>query len=647
MTAVPRFAKFQSCKYDNKEFLLSEHLLAGLAGILILGIGAQWLAWRLRLPSILLLLLFGFLAGPITGFIQPDEIFGQLLFPLVSISVAVILFEGGLTLRLRELPKAGSAIFRLISLGALVTWTVTAVAAHFILNIDWALSVLLGAILIVTGPTVIGPLLRQIRPKGQTSPVLKWEGILIDPVGAVLAVLIFEAILSGELDQAPNVVIGGVLQTLIIGIIFGVLGAAIMIVLLRRYWIPDHLQNGVSLLLAITMFAFSNELHPESGLLTVTLMGILLANQKWVSIRHIIEFKENLRVLLIGALFIILAARIQLTDVAALGGRGLLFLAALIVLARPLSVLLSTWRSGLNWKEKLFLIWMAPRGIVAASVASIFAFELVEAGHAGAQQLVTVTFLVIVGTVSLYGLTAGPLALHLGLSEQNPQGVLFIGAHDLARAMATAINKQGFRTLLIDTNPKNVNLSQEAGLQACLGDAISEELLDELELTGIGRSLALTSNSDVNSLAALHFTELFGRAGVYQLPTKNNSEPHDESSHHLRGRILFGRNKTFTFLMEQVANGSVIVTTRLTDEFDYVAFQTKYGSQAIPLFLITRSKQLIVYTTDYQPIPKPGQTLVSIVPPGQTLIADDKAPETQIIAIPNGEEVIKATEAEL
>ncbi|MEJ2746666.1 MAG: cation:proton antiporter [Anaerolineae bacterium] len=618
---------------------MSEHLLVGLAAILILGIGAQWLAWRLRLPSILLLLLFGFLAGPITGFIRPDEIFGQLLFPLVSISVAVILFEGGLTLRLRELPQAGSAIFRLISVGALTTWGVTAVAARTILNLNWSLSVLLGAILIVTGPTVIGPLLRQIRPKGQTGPVLKWEGILIDPVGAVLAVLIFEAILSGEFAQAPNVVIGGVLQTLIIGVAFGFLGAAIMIVFLRRFWIPDHLQNGVSLLLAVSVFAISNELHPESGLLTVTLMGIILANQKWVSIRHIIEFKENLRVLLIGILFIMLAARIQLTDVAALGWRGLLFLAALIGLARPLSVLLSTWRAGLNWKEKLFLMWMAPRGIVAASVASIFAFELVEAGHSGAQQLVTATFLVIVGTVSLYGLTAGPLALRLGLSEQNPQGVLFIGAHDLARAMATALQKQGFRTLLIDTNQKNVDLSQEAGLRACLGDAISEELLDELDLTGIGRSLAVTSNSDVNSLAALHFTEVFGRAEVYQLPTKNNGETHDEASHHLRGRILFGRRKTFSFLMEQLANESVIVTTRLTPEFDYVAFQTKYGSQAIPLFLITEGKQLIAYTTDYQPIPKPGQTLISIVPPGQVLIADDKAPETQIIAIPNGEAV--------
>jgi NhaP-type Na+/H+ or K+/H+ antiporter len=367
-------------------------------------------------------------------------------------------------------------------------------------------------------------------------------------------------------------------------------------------------------------------------------MGILLANQKWVSIKHIVEFKENLRVLLIGVLFIMLAARIELGDLIALGWRGLLFQAVLVLAARPLSVLISTWGTRLTVKEKLFLSWMAPRGIVAASVASIFAFELVEAGHDGAQLLVTATFLVIVSTVSLYGLTAGPLALRLGLSEQNPQGVLFIGAHNLARAMAAALQNQGFRTLLLDTNQRNVDLSHEAGLPAHLGDAISEELMDELELTGIGRSIALTSNSDVNSLAALHFTELFGRAEVYQLPTKSSSEPHEDASHPLRGRILFGYRKTFTFLMDQLANEAVIATTRLTDAFDYVAFQTKYGSQAIPLFLITGDQQLFIYTTDYQPIPKPGQTLISIVPPGKTAVAQDKAADTQIIAIANDEQ---------
>jgi NhaP-type Na+/H+ or K+/H+ antiporter len=596
---------------------MTEHLLIGLATILILGVGAQWLAWRLRLPSILLLLLLGFIAGPITGLVDPDHLLGDLLFPIVSMSVAIILFEGGLTLRLVELPEIGGTIFRLISLGAVVTWAIAAVAAHTILALDWSLSILLGAILIVTGPTVVGPLLRQIRPKGHSAALLKWEGILIDPVGALLAVLVFEAILGGELQQAPAAIAGGVLQTLFIGTVLGFLGAGLMILLIRRFWVPDHLQNGIALLFAIALFALSNELHPESGLLTVTLMGFLLANQKWVTVKHIVEFKENLRVLLIGSLFVLLAARLQLDDVINLGWQGLLFLVVLILVARPLSVFISTLGSPMSAKERLFVSWMAPRGIVAASVASIFAFELVEAGHAGADQLVSVTFLVIVGTVALYGLTAGPLARYLNLSEQNPQGVLIVGGHAAARAIAATIQAQGFRALLVDTNNQNIELGQQEGLEAHYGNALSEDVIDDLDLTGIGRLLALTSNNEVNSLAALHFPEVFSRAEVYQLPLKDGKIGHEHIPQHLNGRFLFHADMTFAQLNKQMAAGSSIKTVKMTPAFDYVAFQTQYGNQAVPLFLITERKELLIYTIDYRPIPKAGQTLISLIPSGE------------------------------
>ena len=385
------------------EVTLAEEALIGLASVLLLGVGAQWLAWRLRLPSILLLLVLGFLAGPITGFLHPDEIFGEALFPIVSLSVAIILFEGGLTLRLSELPAVGKPMGLLISVGALITWAVAAVAAHYIVGMTWSLSVLLGAILIVTGPTVIGPLLRQIRPTGNVGTILKWEGILIDPVGAVLAVLVFEAILEGEFGQgqAAGAILGGVVETLLIGVALSFLGAAILIIFLRRYWIPDYLQNSVSLMVALSLFALSNVLHPESGLLTVTLMGVLLANQKWVTVKHIVEFKENLQVLLIGGLFILLSSRLDLQSLLAMGWREFAFLAVLIFIARPLSVFASTMGSNFENRSRIFLSWMAPRGIVAASVASLFAFELSVAGVEGAEQLVSMTFLVIIGTVCL------------------------------------------------------------------------------------------------------------------------------------------------------------------------------------------------------------------------------------------------------
>lgn len=608
---------------------MAEELLLGMASIIVFGVGAQWLSWRLRLPSILLLLLAGFVAGPLTGLVMPDELLGHLLFPVVSVSVAVILFEGGLTLRLAELPRLRSAIFRLISVGALVTWLVAAVAARFILGLAWDLAVLLGAILIVTGPTVIGPLLRQIKPKGQVSAALKWEGILIDPVGAILAVLVFEAILGGEFEQAGAVIISGVIATILIGVGLGLVGAGAIIALLRRHMIPDHLQTGVTLLFVIAAFAISNMLHPESGLLTVTLMGLILANQNFVTIKRIAEFKENLQVLLVGTLFVLLSARIQPEAFLELGWPSLLFILVLIVVARPLAILFSTLGSNLTRKERIFMVWMAPRGIVAASVASIFAFELAEAGVAAAEQLTTLTFLVIIGTVAFYGLTAGPVARRLGLAEEDPQGVLIVGAHAFSRAIASILKEYGFTARLLDTNWHNIRQGRMQGLDTHYGNALSDEVLEDLDLVGVGRLLAMTPNNEVNSLAAIHFPEVFSRSEIYQLPmaemddaTSSNTVP----PAHLTGRFLFGSEMTYAHLTDKFRDGAIVKATKLTGDFNYDDFVRQYGDLAIPLFLITERNKLRIYTADNQPIPKPGNTIISLVEPSGER---DKEPQRQ------------------
>lgn len=600
---------------------MRESLLIGLATILVLGISAQWLAWRLRLPSILLLLLFGFIAGPVTGFLDPDQLFGPVLFPIVSLAVAIILYEGGLTLRWRELPEIGPTMFRLITIGAIVTWVVTAVAARYILNLEWTMAILLGAILIVTGPTVVGPLLRLIRPRGRTGAILKWEGILIDPVGAVLTVLVFEIILQEAFNRATSVILGGVLLTLIVGLGLGLLGAGLLVFLLQRRLIPDYLQNAISLMLVVALFAISNVISHESGLLTVIVMGVALTNQRIVSVRHIIEFKESLLSLLLGFLFIVLAARLELSDIESLGWTAVLFLIILILIGRPLGVLLSTLRTGLTNSERLFLAAMAPRGIVAASIASIFAFELEEAGVAGAEQLVPLTFLVIVGTVAFYGLTAWPLARALKLSEANPQGVLIAGADGMARQIAAAIQEQGFRVLLLDSNWRNVQAGKMAGLETHYGSAISEDDIEELDLTAIGRFLGLTANDEVNALAALLSAEHFGRAGVYQLPIKAETDEKGiglakkEPAKHLHGRYLFASQLTYDFLRQRLAEGYEIKKTKLTGDFDYVQYQALYQNEAIPLFAVTDKNRLLIYTTDEQPLPRPGMTLLSLVPP--------------------------------
>lgn len=606
--------------------MVADTTLIGIASLIILGVSAQWIAWRLRLPSILLLLIFGFLAGPATGLLRPDELLGDLLFPIISLSVAIILFEGGLSLKFSELPRIGSVIFLLISVGMAITWSITALSAHYIMGLDWQQSMLLGAILVVTGPTVIGPLLRQIRPRGQAAAVLKWEGILIDPIGAVMAVLVFEVILRGELSQAPSVILTGVLQTVLVGLVFSVAGAGIFVFLMRRYWIPDYLQNGAALLVALGGFAVSNMVQPEAGLLTVTLLGVFLANQRSVPIRHIIEFKENLRVLLIGTLFILLSARVQLDNILALGGRGVLFLLIVVLLARPIAVFISTIGSDLSRNERIFIGWMAPRGIVAASVASVFTFELAEAGLEGVEQLVADTFLIIVGTVSIYGLTAGPLARRLGLSEQNPQGILFVGGHKIARTIGKILHDLEFSVVLLDTNRDNIAAGEALGLNMHYGDALSEDVIEEIELTGIGRLLAITPNNEVNSLATFIFPELFGRAEMYQLPYELAGDLEGHITQHINGRFLFNNRMTFRALQEAIDNGAHIEAMQLTETHNYVSLQSTYQNQLVPLFLVTDNQQLIIYTVDYQPIPKEGQTLVALVPSGGPVTAVDEAP---------------------
>lgn len=592
-----------------------ERVLLQLAGVLVLGIGAQWLAWRLQLPSILLLLALGFLAGPATGLIAPDALFGELLFPVVSISVGLILFEGGLSLRLAHLREIGWPLWSLITVGALVTWVLAAGAAYLLLGLDAGAALLLGAILVVTGPTVIGPLLRHVRPTGKVASIAHWEGIVIDPVGAVLAVLVYEALAvapANGLLGAARAVLPQLGLTLVTGLAIGGAAAFAALELLRRFWVPDFLQNPLLLMLVTGAFTASNLVQPESGLLTVTAMGVILANQSAVPVKHIIEFKENLRVLLIASLFILLAARVAPADFTALGWRGPLFVAFLILVVRPVAVFLSTLGTSLLPRERLFLAWLAPRGIVAASVASVFALRMGEAG----AGLVPATFLVIVGSVAVYGLTAAPLARRLGLSNPNPQGILFASADTPARAIAKAVKAAGFPVLLVDNNRSNATAARLDGLPTAWTSVLSEDAFDGVPQSGLGRLLALTPDDEVNALAALHFREVFSRAEVYQLPPRKGGSPRVEGAPaHLRGRYLFAAGATHDALEQRLAAGHVVKTTRLSPEFDWAAFRARHGEDALALFVVTEAGALQVCVADKPPSPRPGQTVIGLVRP--------------------------------
>ncbi len=593
---------------------MTEDVLLGLACIIILGIAASWLAWRLKLPSILVLLVFGFVAGPATGFLNPDELFCDLLLPIVSLSVAVLLFEGGLNLSISELRKTGGVVLKLITIGVLLTWLIGSAAAYFILDLELPLAVLLGAILVVTGPTVILPLLRHLRPSEKVNSILKWEGIVIDPIGAVLAVLVFQAISAGEGQQAASLIALSIVKTVFFGGVIGVVGALIIVQMLKRYWIPDYLHSVVSLAMVLIAFTVSNYIQEDSGLLTVTIMGIVLANQKSVNVRHIIEFKENLRVLLISGLFILLTARLLLEDLAKISAGSIALLAVLILVARPLSVALSALGSKINIRERLFISWLAPRGIVAAAVASVFAIRLADAGYAQAELLVPLTFVIIAGTVTVYGLTASPVARWLKVADPDPQGILMVGGHSWARLIAGALKKEGFRILMVDSSWVNISQARMIGISTFYGNILSQYTLDEIELSGIGRLVALTSDNEYNSLATLQLTNDFGRAEVYQLPAGDEEKGEKEVvSEHLRGRLLFSNDTTYNSLARWFADGAKIKTTELTQEFDYDAFKAYYGEKAMPLFLIDQNNKLIIFTVDNPPKPKPGQKLISLI----------------------------------
>ena len=594
---------------------MNEEKLIELASIVVIGIGSQWLAWKLRFPSILFFLVLGFVAGPVLKFIHPDGLLGDLLFPIVSISVALILFEGGLTLRLGELKDVGRVVITLIILGAAITWVISSTAAYYILNLDISVSILLGAILVVTGPTVIGPLLSHIRPIKRVGRILKWEGILIDPVGAILAVLVFEVILAGKISAAGTVVFLGILKTILIGGVIGFGMAQLLIQLLRKFLIPDFLQESVAFVMVIGAFVFSNVLQPESGLLTVTLMGLFMDNQKLVSIKHIIEFKENLRVIIISSIFILLAARLQLSDFENFNLSTVLFLVVLIFIARPVSVFLSTIGSKLNWRERTFVSWMAPRGIVAAAVSSVFAFKLSESGIEGSEILVPITFLVIVVTVTVYGLTSYPIAKLLKVVQSKPQGILFVGAHSWARSMAKVIKEKGFNVIMVDTNRSNIKEARLEGLPAYLGTILSEHIADELDLDGIGRLMALTPNDEANSLASLHLSEAFERGEMYQLPplSEKSGRELEFSAKHLRARFLFGEGVNYYHLNSLFQSGWKLKSTKISDSFKYEDMKKHYQENLIPFFLIDENNNLFVSTMENPVEPESGDLIIALI----------------------------------
>ncbi len=588
------------------------HEILVLCGLATAGFVCNWLAWRLRVPAILFLLFAGLVAGPAMGWIDPDQLFGELLTPIVSVAVAIILFEGSLTLELSDIRGHGSYVRNLVSLGVVVTWTIAAFAAWWLLGWDPYLAALFGAIVTVSGPTVVMPLLRAVRPTATASSVLRWESILIDPLGAILALLVFDVILAAQSGDGVGhiaVIVGIIIAT---GSAIGIAGGYLYGLAIRRRLIPDLLREYSALAAVLTIFALAESVQSESGFLAVTLMGIWLANMRDVEIEDILNFKESITLLLIGGLFILLAARVDINNLLGLGWGAVALIALLQFVGGPVRSWLSAAGSGVSWREIVFVGWVFPRGIVAAAVSALFALRLVDMQYPGAERLVPLVFAVIIGTVVLQSLTARPLAKLLGVAEPPPTGLLIIGANPIGLAIGQAVQKLDRRVLVADSHWASIRDARMLGLPVFYGSPVSRYAEEELDLTGIGTMLAVSRQPGLNELASVRFAEELGRDHVFVggNDVELTHEKHSVSGT-TAGRVLYRGSITIDELIEELEAGATLSTTELTSEFDYSDFEREYPDGRV-LVAVDASGDLRFPTDDQKFHPAEMWTLIAL-----------------------------------
>ena len=570
-----------------------------LAGIIILGILAQWVAWKFKIPAILPLLLIGLLVGPIaaeflsedgTKWIEPiwngeEGLFpGQSLFYFVSLAISIILFEGGLTLKMSEVKDVGPVISKLISLGAAVTFFGAAVAAHFTFDLSWEISFLFSGLIIVTGPTVITPILRNIPLKKDVSAVLKWEGILIDPIGALVAVLVFEFISvdgGGEFTKTAVIEFG---KIVLFGATFGFTFAHAMNFIINKKYVPHYLLNVFALAAVLGVFVLSDTFAHESGLLAVVVMGMVLGNANAPYLKELLYFKESLSVLLISILFILLSANINMSDLYLLyTWKTFVLFAAVVFIIRPISVFLSARGSALKRNEKLFISWVGPRGIVAAGIASLFGLKLVNAGVSGAEYITPLVFMIVLGTVLLNATTARLFAKLVGVFLTKSDGILIVGASKFSRLIGDYLESNGRHVVLIDSNKSNIEKAKALGLEAINTNIYSDTLMDNIELNDVGYLMALTGSNDINTYAINKFSKQFGENGAFRLVSID--EMQDANNNPKAG--LFSHTDDFMTLSNVVRSFPTIHETSLKDQAHYQRLITISNSDKdiIPLFI--------------------------------------------------------------
>ena len=580
-----------------------------LAGIIILGILAQWVAWRLKLPAILPLILIGLIVGPLSTLYTEDGskiiepiwngdkgLFpGEGLYYFVSLAISIILFEGGLTLKRSEIKNIGPVITKLITLGSLTTFFGAALAAYFLFGLSWQLCFLFSALIIVTGPTVITPILRNIPLKKDVSAILKWEGILIDPIGALAAVLVYEFISVGEGQAYTVTALIEFGKILLFGFTFGFTFAHALTFLIKKNFIPHYLLNVVSLSVVLGVFVMSDVFAHESGLLAVVVMGMVMGNTDLPNIKELLYFKESLSILLISILFILLAANIDIADLELIfTWKTIALFLSIVLIIRPLGVFLSSIGSNLKFNEKLFISWVGPRGIVAAGIASLFGSKLLSKGEAGAEYITPLVFMIVLGTVLLNATTARVFAKLIGVFLNKSEGILILGASKVSRLIGDYLHKNDRHVVLIDNNQSNIDKATKLGLEAISANIYSDNLTDNIELNDIGYLMALTPNSDINKYAINKFQDAFGENGSFRLVDAD--EMSDPENNPKEG--LFSHTDDFIKLTEAARKFPSIHEIELhdTEHYEGLIEITKADADIVPLFLLDPDGDIHIIT---------------------------------------------------
>ena len=586
-----------------------------IAAVGALGIGAQWIAWRTNWPAIVLMLAAGFLAGPILGLFDPEETFGSLLEPMIGIGVALILFEGGLSLSFRELQHSGSAVWRLATIGVAVGWALGAATGYYVAGLVWPVAILFGGILVVTGPTVVLPLLRQSNVQPRPASILKWEAIVNDPTGALCAVIAYEYFRkvaesrgASLFEVVPPLIVAAVISGLI-----GYAAAWVISFLFPRGAVPEYLKVPVLFSLVIAVFVGCNMIEHEAGLVAVTVMGVALANMDVSSLRSIHPFKENIAVLLVSGIFILLSASLSYDDLQYLNWRFGAFLLALLFFVRPATVLISLLGSPIPWNERLFLAWIAPRGIVLVAISGLFALRLSELGYGDGNVLIGLSFAVVVATIVAHGFTVDLVAKLLKVKGTTRPGLIIAGSTPWTIALAKQMHELKTPVMIVDSSWQRLAAARREGLPYYHGEFLNEATEHNLDLNPYQVLVAATENEAYNALVCNEFAHEIGRDSVYQLGEAVEDDRRALPGS-LRGRALFESGFGVAEVDQRQKEGWVFRRTKLTEEFTIDDAREKLGEKANMLLLLRENGTMRFFTHAARPEPRPGDIVITYTP---------------------------------